>query len=289
MNDRGYKLLLIVVAILWGSGFVASQFALDAGWDPFVMLSVRGFIGGGVLMILSLRYKIEWYKNKRLWALLVLGGVLMFGGFALQLYGQKMTSISMASIFVGLYVLLTPIIASFFKRSYITIKLIIACIIAFFAIFIVSYDGGSLSFGWGELILFFSSLVFAMHFLVIESLASHKIAFVASGVQLLVMGILAMIMSFVTTGGYSLQLSGFDSVVYLALFCSALAFVLQTYGQERVNSTVASIIVSSESIFGVLGAVVVYGDQFSWNIAIGCFLMFLALAIMELKVNIKLF
>ncbi|MFV0255603.1 MAG: DMT family transporter [Erysipelotrichaceae bacterium] len=283
MTDKTYKFLLLLVAIFWGSGFVASQYALDAGWQPFTILSLRGFIAGGILLLISLKNKIPWYTNQKLWFILIIGGLLMFLGFALQLYGQKATSVSMASIFVGIYVLLTPIIASFFKKNYLTLKLFIACSIAFVAILIACYSGGALVFGWGEFLLLLSSLLFASHFLVIESLSSYKIAFVVSGVQLLVMGFAAMIMSFISGENYHLHTEALGSILYLAIVCSGATLVLQSYAQEKVNSTMASLIVSSESIFGVLGAVLIYGDQFSWNIALGCCLMFLAIIMMDIK------
>lgn len=275
------KILLYVSAFFWGMGFLGLQGALNSGWQTFAILTVRGFIAGSILLVFALKSGIPWWQDKAFIKRAIFAGVVMWIGFAVQTYGQSNSSISLSAIITGLYVVFTPFIANLFKRQQLPIKLFVGCFMAFIATVLISYDGSGLVFGYGELLLLISALIYSIHFLLIESLGSYKIAFALSAIQLLTMGVCSLIMMIITK--QTVQIEGFQYVLFLALFCSGLAFYCQMLGQEGVNSSVASFILSFESIFGVIGAIILFHEAINWQITIGCLLMVVAIYLIEYK------
>ena len=273
------RILLIIVAFLWGMGFLGVQGALDAGWQPFALLFARGLIGGLALLAVAVVNKTANF-SKPVLARCVLAGFIMWLGFATQTYGQQYANVSTASILTGLYVLFTPFMAGFLKKQRLPTQTYLACVIAFVAVILVSYSGSKPSFELGELLLLMCAIVYSLHFLLLEDLAGYKSALAISGLQLLVMSACSLIMM-LATKQYP-QVSGLQYVLFLGLFCSGAAFSLQVYAQQQVNSSVASVLISFECVFGVLGAIIVYQEAISWQVVGGCIAMMLAIYVLEM-------
>jgi len=276
--DRN-KILLLIAALFWGLGFLGVQGALTNGWEAFAILLIRGSVAGALLLALANRYNNDWYKNKAMIKKSILGGFLMWLTFMFQIYGQKLSNVSIASILTALYVLFTPIIAGIFLKRKIRIRVLLACLIAFTAVVLTSYNGETLDFGWGEILLVICAMISAMHILLIEDLMIHQVALAGTGIQLITMAVCSLPLMLLS--GQRLQIIGLPYVLFLAFFCSGLAFFLQVYCQQHVAPAVASVILSFESVFGVIGAIVVFSEPFTWQVVAACLLVILAIYILE--------
>ena len=275
------RLLLVLAALFWGIGFLGVEGALNSGWDTFAILFMRGIIAGILLLSLACRYNKEWYKNKQMIRTSILGGILMWLAFVLQIYGQKASSISVASILTALYVLFTPLIGSIFLKQKHHKHIYLACLVAFLAVVLTSYNGETMSFGWGEILLVICASISALHILLIENLMVHQIALAGTGIQLITMAVCSLPLMLIT--GQRIQLVGLEYVLFLAIFCSGLAFFLQVYCQQHVPPAVASVILSFESIFGVIGAIILFAEPFTWQVVTACLLMIFAIWLSEYR------
>jgi len=282
MNKQLFaKALLLFAAFLWGMGFLGTQQALNRGWQPFALLFVRGFISAIFLLLFSFKAKDKWYKNKELIKHSILAGVVYWAGFTLTIYGQTYSSISTTSVLTGIYVILTPFLAFFIKKHKLSLRIYIASFIAFIAVIVISYTAGSITFTLGEILLLVGAVLYSLHFLFLETLGFFQSAFAVSAIQLLVIATCSFVMMLVTK--QTIQVAGFEYILFLALACSGLGFVAQVTGQQYVSSSVASVIISFESVFGVLGAIIAFNEPLDWQIVIACVLMILAIYILEGK------
>ncbi len=281
MSQFTAKVLLYVAAFLWGMGFIGVQEAINVGWEPFAILFMRGSIAGSILLFIAFRHNFPWWKDRRFVYRSILAGLIMSIAFAVQTYGQVYSSISMTSVLTVSYVVITPFAANMIKKQNLSKNVYIGCFIALISVFIISYQGGSWAFGIGEILLLIGAILYALQFLMIESLGNNKVAFALSGIQLIVMAAFSFVMMLIT--GQTLQIEGIQYTIALAIFCSGLGFYLQVMTQEVVSSSIASFILSLESLFGVLGAVIIMGDVLTWQIGLGCILMLVAIYFVEKK------
>jgi drug/metabolite transporter (DMT)-like permease len=77
-------------------------------------------------------------------------------------------------------------------------------------------------------------------------------------------------------------ISALPSILVAGVFSSGIAFTLQVYGQKHANPTAASIVMSLESVFGVIGGMIVLQERLSGREILGCILMFAAVMLAQL-------
>ncbi len=252
---------------------------MNSGWTVFPLLFARQLIAGLLMMAVASYYKFPWTKNKKMLGHCILAGFIMWLGFATQLYGQKFTNVSETAIYSSLYALFTPFLAYLINKSKISWRVYLACFVAFVAVVLLSFQGSTCRFGWGEFLLLLCALFFALHLVILENFGYLGAVFAISSIQMLTMAFCCLVATFLLKE--SLQVSGLIYVFYLAIFCSGLAFLLQIAAQIHLTAATVGLLLSFESLWGVLGAVVFFGEAFTWQIGGGCLLMLLAIYILE--------
>ena len=271
------KLALLVATLLWGFGFIAVENALIYGWSPLALLGARGIIGGTTLGLLSIQNK--WYKDKKLLKAGIKVGIVMFAGFIFQTYGQLYSTPSTTAFLTTLYVVFTPLLSWLVLKQKMKKRLFISIILALVGSFVLCYREG-MSFQLGDILILICALFFAIHIMLLDQHHTlDPISFTA--VQLLTTGILSL--SGMLIMQESPKMTAWWSVLYGGLIASALASCLQTYGQKYVKSSVASLILSLESVFGALCSLLFLNETLTINIIAGGTLLFVAVLTSELN------
>jgi drug/metabolite transporter (DMT)-like permease len=270
------KSALLTSALLWGLAFVAVQEALNEGWTPFILLGFRGLMAGLLLGIFAL--KRQFWKNKALMKSGMLAGAVMFIGFALQTYGQQLSTVSNASFITVLYVVFVPLLM--LQKRALSISMIVAVLSAVVGTAFLTLTNG-LSFHIGDILLIGCAFAFACHIIIIDRLARFHDALSATVIQVLTMSGLGFIFSLMVPS--PIPSSGWLYVGYAGIISSGLAFVLQIYGQRHVDSTVAGLLLTMEALFGALGAIFLLHEPFKMNTMIGASFMMMAVILIELS------
>jgi len=275
---------LILTTIFWGFGFIFVDRALLSGWQAFPLLMARGFIGGSVLFVFSFRKK--WYKNKKTIMLGVISGSLFFLGFAFQTTGQKLSSVPNTAFITTLNIIFVPLISRLFLHKSIDKKVYIAGILALVGTAVLSFDA-TFSFHIGDILLIICAIFFALQIIYNEKCGEHNDPISISCIQLLTMGFLSLICMplFSQT---SIPSVGWDNILYLALFSSAIASVLQLYGQSHITASRASLILSMEAVVGTFASVLFLNQPLQPSIVIGGCLMISAILLVEYKPKEKM-
>ena len=124
---------------------------------------------------------------------------------------------------------------------------------------------------------------FSLHILIIDYFSPKVDGVRMSCIQFLVCGILSMVMAFIfETPEVSVILSGWLPILYAGVLSCGVAYTLQIVGQKNMDPTVASLILSLESVFSVLAGWLILNQTLSLRELSGCVLMFLAIILAQL-------
>lgn len=270
-------LSLFMTAFIWGLAFIGVDDALSNGWQAFPLLMCRGMIGGSAMLVLS--YKKKWWKNKEIIKLGMGCGTLFFLGFACQTSGQNLSSVPNAAFLTALNILFVPLISRFILLREIKPKVYVACIIALIGTAILTFDE-AMSLHIGDILLLLCAVFFACQILYNEKCGQANDVLSITCIQLYTMGFLSLLCMPIT-GQTNIPTSSWGSVLYLSLLSSALASVLQLYGQAHVEPSKASLILCLESPFATFLSVLLIGQELTPSILIGGILIFGAVLLVE--------
>lgn len=274
-------LALFAGALIWGLAFIGADIALANGWEAFPLLMCRGIIGGFALLLFS--YKKQWWKNKRMMKLGFVSGLLYFVGFVCQIIGQSLSSVPNAAFLTALYILFVPLISRIFLHKKIERKVYIGCIIALIGTAILTFDS-TLVLHVGDILLIACAIAFAIQIIYNEKCGEANDPLSITCIQMFTMGGLSLLFMPIS-GQLTLPNRAWGSVLYLALFCSALAGLLQLYGQTHVEPSKASLILCLESPLATFFSVLLLGQSMTLSILLGGGFIFTAILLVEINFN----
>lgn len=247
------KSYLLLSALLWGFGYVAVEGALRSGWHPMALLAARGFIGGLVMFVFSHRRKF--WQNKKMVIEGIKAGIFLTLGFIGQTFGQSMSGPANAAFITALYVVFVPLVGSVWYKHKIKMHVVVASLFAFAGVVLISVQGTYIVHA-GDFFLILGAIFFAIHIIKLSQLSSFNDSLSITTIQLFTLS--AISSTFMVVNNINFSFSGLYYVLYIGLVSSGIAFFLQTYSQKSVESSVASILLTFEAIFGVLAAAIVF-------------------------------
>lgn len=288
-KEKIANLMLLLAAFIWGTAFVAQSVGMEH-IGPFTFLWVRSMIGAGTLLLvlfirklLKSRTKVqapssaEQKLNERK-PLLVGGiccGVVMCFASGLQQMGMQYTTVGNAGFITSMYMLLVPIFSLFLHKK-VPSKIWFCIGMAAVGVYFLSISEG-LTISKGDLLVFFCAICFAVHVMVVDYFAPMLDGVSLSAIQFVVTGILSMGLALIfETPKLDAVLSAMLPLLYAGVLSSGVAFTLQILAQKNAQPTVATLFMSMESVFSLLGGIVVLGQIPSGRELFGCTLVFLA-------------
>lgn len=269
------KLALIFTTLIWGISFSAVEMALNAGWTPFMLLGIRGLLAGSFLLLFS--YQKKFWRNKALMRDGMIAGFFLSFGMILQTFGQQASSVQNASFITVMYVVFVPLIL--WKKHKLSKSLMFAIVLAVLGTAFLSLDE-NFSVNVGDLLLLACAYLFAIHIIFMSTLSKYKDPLSATTIQSFTMAIISL--SFAGFGGESLPTQAWGYVIYAGVLASGVAMLLQMYGQSLVHPTVSGLLLTLESFFGALTAVLFLGESVTLKLILGGGLLMLAVVMVEL-------
>ena len=299
MKNKQIKgiLLLILTTILWGCSFVAQRSTVE-DIDPFtfnVGRNVSAFLCLLVVVIVRqlIRQKKDPTPEGRAIIMdsdrkaLVIGGILcglfLFGGLATQQMGLMTTGAGKTGFITALYIVEVPILAIAFGQK--TGRKLWFCVaLALIGLWLLTIEpGASLSLNRGEVILLIGSVFFAIQIILIDHFVQKAEPLLLTLVEFFVCAVLFPVFAFILEDpSWEVFAAAAIPILYAGVLSSAVGFTLQSVAQKDVNPTLASLIMSLEAVFAVLGAWVLIGEYMSARELAGCAIMFAAIIITQL-------
>ncbi len=277
--------MLIVAAILWGLGFVAQRDGMNY-IGPFFYTAIR--FGIGVLCLLPIYFitrkqerKIKVEKKTILISGLIVG-VLLFLAVSAQQIGLQTTTAAKASFITALYMVLVPIFGIFLKHK--TSNIIwISIGIALAGVYFMSITK-DFTIERGDLFVITCAILWAVHFLFIAHYSSRVGAIRLSLLQFLVCAILSIIVALFTEPINLEALSpALPSILYGGIGAVGIAYTLHVVALKDANPAYASLILSTESVFGALGGWLILHETMSSRQILGAVLIMGAVLITQIK------
>lgn len=286
------SLLLLLTAFIWGMGFVAQTSAMDAV-EPYTFLGIRFLIGSAVLLPViiindGIHKKKGTYKkmDSQERKILILGGVLcgmaLFGGAALQQLGIVCgAETGKAGFLTAMYILIVPILGIFLKKK-VGVKIWLCVLVAVVGIYFLSVKNG-FSIYKEDFLLLACAFAFSIQIMLVDYFVPKTDAVRLSALQFFVVGIIGTVIMFIKESPdiHSIMEAAVP-ILYAGIFASGAGYTLQVVGQQYARPTEASLIMSLESAFALLGGIVILHQLPDAREYIGMALMFAAIIVSQI-------
>lgn len=295
-NLKG-TLILGVAAFIWGLAFVA-QNKVGTTVPTFTISACRSFIAAVFLFALfkitSLKTNEKFFpktksERKKYYAGGLICGTCLAVASNLQqlgisLYPENAPVEAHAGFLTALYVVLVPMFSVFMHKK-VKILVWIGGLLAALGIYLLCFAGGFAKFYTADILLFICSVIFAFHIIFIDKFVSITGGLKLSIMQFFVMGLMSLIGAIV----FDIKALDFSDladsilpILYLGIMSSGVGYTLQIIGQKYAEPAVASITMSFESVFAVLGGLMFSSGTLKTNEIIGCAVMFAAIIIVQI-------
>lgn len=290
MKVKG-PLLLLLAAMIWGVAFVAQSVGMDHV-GPWTFLCVRSLIAGvsmlPVVAVLSRsgtapKQAAEERRNSR--KTLLTGGIccgtVLGVASILQQIGLQYTSVGKAGFLTACYILIVPLLGLLLGRR---CGRLVWCGVAVALLglyFLCFKDGSPLNFG--DILVFISATLFSGHILLIDHFIPLCNGVKMSCIQFFVCGAVALVGMLVFEEPSLPQLlAAWKPLLYAGVLSSGVGYTIQIIGQRGMNPTVASLIMSLESVFAVLAGWLILHQHLSGREMLGCVLVFVSIVLAQL-------
>lgn len=293
--------LLVLTALIWGTAFVAQSEGGKA-LGPYAFNSIRSFIGSLALIpVIILIDKV--FKNSKKpqnaeeRKLLIKGGIvcgiILSLGSTLQQVGMYLgTTAGKAGFLTACYIILVPIFSMFLKKKC-GINIWIAVVIAIVGLYLLCING-EFKLQLGDVLVIICAVFFSFHILAVDYFSPKVDGVRMSCIQFFVCGIVTMIPALIFNipfkeNEYRVWLSAFNdketwiALLFAGIMSCGVAYTLQIIGQNGLNPTVASLIMSLESVFSVLAGWLILSEMLKKKEIIGCVLIFVAIVLAQIK------
>lgn len=273
---------LTIVAIIWGSGFVASAVSLEH-YTPYQILAIR-FLIGVILLSLVFYKKLKGISKTTIMKGSIIG-IFLYLAFALQTVGLQYTTPSKNAFLTAVNVVIVPFIAFFiYKRKMDKFELL-GAVLAITGVGVLSLKLSS-EINIGDLLTLLCAVAFAFHIFYTAQFVKEEDPVHLTIIQMVAATILGFIVVlFKGETNFSVDFEGVSAVVYLGVFSTTIAFLLQTVAQKYTTETNAAIILSTEAFWGMVFSVILLSEVLTVKMVIGAFLILSAIIISETKLS----
>ncbi|MBR3935821.1 MAG: DMT family transporter [Oscillospiraceae bacterium] len=291
------NLLLFTTAFIWGCAFVAQSVGMEYV-GPFTFNGTRCIIGGIVLIIANIVFDAVKKKNgiykepskdekKELLKGGLVCGVVIFVASTIQQFGISQTTVGKAGFISVLYILIVPFFGLLLRQK-LPRRIWICCVLALGGLYLLCMNE-SFSLGKGDFTVLISAVAYAVHIMVIDHFAPKVDCVKLSCIQFLIAGLISVIFMFVfEKPNFEKVLDAWLPILYAGALSGGVGYTLQTVAQKWTKPSVASLLMSFESVFAVLAGAVLLQQIPSLRELGGCILMFASIIIIQLPEKNKI-
>ncbi|MEL7624245.1 MAG: DMT family transporter [Clostridiales bacterium] len=284
LKSQAPRLALFMATLIWGSSFVMMKNAVGA-FPPNYLLMIRFGVSCLFLSLIFWR-RLKAIDRSYLMQTAIIGLCLSLA-YTLQTLGIQHTTPGKNAFLTAIYVIIVPFLHWFLEKQKPGGKNLLAAVVCLAGIGLISLTS-QLTIGLGDGYTLLGGFFFAAHMVCVGFFSQDKdpilITILQFGYCALFFGIAALSLE---TFPRTIDAAGAFNLFYLTFFCTSLALLLQNYGQKYTSPSTASLLLSLESIFGVLFSVFFYDEVLTLRLVIGFALVFGAILIAEGNFSLK--
>lgn len=269
---------LLLVSAAWGMAFVVMKDAIERQ-------SVNSFLFTrflvAVIAMFLLKPTVLQSINREILRKGFIAGLFLAAGYILQTLGLALTGAAVTGFITGLYVVATPVLAALVLRVRITAFTWGCVLLATAGLALLSLKGWNL--GYGEFLVFLCAIAFAAHIIALSKWSNGLDVYAMTIVQLATCALATGLISLIQGYEAPPDRNGWYVVLFTAIICTAVAFVVQTWSQAHMSATKVAVILTMEVVFAALFAVVFGGESLSLRTFFGGLLVLIAMFMIVLK------
>jgi drug/metabolite transporter (DMT)-like permease len=283
LNTHAGKMRIAPIALLslaaaWGLSFVIMK-------DSIERQSVNSFLftrfAFAVIFLVAFRPTVFRQITRDIFVKAFVAGLLLGAGYILQTEGLARTGAAITGFVTGLYVVTTPLISALVLRKKISL-FIWGCVgLATIGLALLSLRGWSM--GFGEFLVLLCAVAFGAHIVALGQWSAGRDVYAMTVVQLLAVTTL--------TGGFAFA-EGYQAppdkqvwvvVIFTAIACTALGFIVQTWAQAHIDATKVGVILTLEVVFAALFAITIGREKMSVQVILGGIILLTAMYLIVMK------
>lgn len=273
--------LLLLTALIWGCAFAVVKNALDS-FPPGAIITMRYLIAAAITGILFRRHLKELTRGDVARGALV--GLLLFGAYIVQTTGLQYTTAGKNAFLTTVYVLLVPFGCALLFHQKLQKSNLIAAVMMLVGIGLLSLDGQGGGLNPGDILTLICGFLFAGHIIAVEQCQKKTNTYALIVLQFAFCALYAGLYNRIFERGMPLAFtpSSIGGLLYIAVFSTTIGMSLQNIGQSMAPASHAVILLSLESVFGVLFSCLLLGEKVTLQMGVGFAIIFAALLVSEL-------
>lgn len=278
------EILLLLTAIIWGSGYIGMKVGL-AHLTVFQIMAGR-FALATIFLTIIFHKNVKLITKRVLWKGIILG-VILFLAFTVQTIGLDYTTPSKNAFLTAVNVMIVPLIAFvIYKRKFDGFEML-AALLAIIGIGFLSLQG-SMQMNIGDFLSLASAIGFAFDIFYTNMFVKTEDALALTIVQLFTAAVLSII-AVIVLGEVPTTISSEEVsvILYLGIVCTTIAYVCQNIGMQYAAPTKSALILSTEALFGTIFSVIILHEILTSRMIIGSFIILIAIIIAEVKPAFK--
>ncbi len=292
------RLFILISALIWGSSFVAQVVGMEH-LGPLSFISVRYIIG--TLSVFIMAFLIDMRRpsqsvskkenaaiKKREWTDSVRGGIVcgtfLFAGSCLQQTGLQYTQAGKAAFITAMYIIIVPVIEMASGKRF-GAKTWITSLSAVAGIYILSITD-SLSINKGDIMVLAGTLFWALHIISCDKFSKGRDPIKLSAIQFAASAAIA------TTGALAFETVTLSAIrasiiptAYAGIMCTGVAYTFQMIGQKNLSSVETSLLLTTETLFALISAILILGESLTLRESIGCTILFVSVVAAQIPDN----
>ncbi|WP_299204214.1 EamA family transporter [uncultured Amphritea sp.] len=273
------EMLLLLVAIFWGSSYGITKSALVFS-SVFMFMAIRFLLTFALLIFPMVR---DFRANRNAdWKVAIPSGVILFAIFCCEIVGISKTTATNAAFLISLSVILTAFMEVVVNRKRLDRYYLLLSVFSVMGVYLLTYSGQlTLALNQGDWLILAAALLRALMVTMTKQLTLSKQITTLSltSLQSMVVGLGAILLLITQTdfkvSDIPTDISFWWMTIYLVAFCTLFAFFVQNYAVRKISPTKVSLLMGSEPVFGALFAYLWLDEamnliQFTGAIAILC-------------------
>ncbi|WP_062353157.1 DMT family transporter [Bacillus kwashiorkori] len=273
---------LLLTAIIWGSGFVASAISLDS-YSPYQIMAGRFTIGAIVLSVIFAK-KFQRLTKATIFKGMILGFIL-FIAFAFQTVGLQYTTPSKNAFLTAVNVVIVPFLGFCIYKKRVDLFETAGAVLAIIGVGLLSLQFSGV-INIGDFLSLLCALGFAFHIVFTAKYVQKADPFLLTIIQMITAAFIGwVVLVFRGETNMVIETKVLWPIVYLGIFSTSIAFLLQTVAQKYTSETKAAIILSTESFWGMTFSVLLLNELLTTRMIVGAALILIAVILSETKLN----
>lgn len=273
--------LLLLTALIWGSAFAVVKNTLDS-FAPGAIIAMRYVIGAAITAVLFRKHLKGIQKADVIRGALV--GLLLCCAYLIQTIGLQYTTAGKNAFLTTIYVLLVPFGCRLLFGQKLQRSTLLAACMMLLGIGLLSLDGEGGGLNIGDILTLVCGAFYAAHIIAVERCQRKTDTYALIVLQFAFCALFSGIYSVVFEHGMPMEftLGSVGGLLYIAIFSTTIAMSLQNIGQSMAPASHAVILLSLESVFGVLFSCLLLGEKVTLQMGVGFAIIFAALLVSEL-------